>query len=151
LIVKSIKAFFLLISQKSSNFAADFKNNIDMKKIIYLLLLAATMVVAGCEKQQPHTIYSIMGKTYRAQEGAEYVSVYFAPNYTCSYSSYTSGQYTSTSQLVYKIVGTTTVDIYTDNSSAWDANYRNTRLFHLVYIADDDELLWDGLILKPVN
>ena len=120
-----------------------------MKKLIYLLILAVTMVVGGCSKNNstPRTAYSIKGHTYRATVGADYISFYFNANNTCVYSSLTDGQYTSATHLVYKISGNN-VDVYTDNSTTWIESKRNTLLFHLIYYPSLDVLSLDGVNLK---
>lgn len=149
---KNIKAFFLLISRKSSNFAADFKNTCIMKRFIYLLILAASIVTAGCSTNEPtpKSATAIMGHTYRVDDGSDYISIYFAYSYTCVYTSNVNGTYTNVSQLTYRISGNN-VDIYFDNSSKWTESARGTLFLHLIYYPSSDKLMLDGVTLNRIN
>lgn len=120
-----------------------------MKKFMYLFILAATIVAAGCSGNAPtnQSAGSVKGHTYRYAEGSNYMSLYFASNYVCTYVSSINGEITSTSNLTYKVSGTN-VDIYTDNSSAWQDSKRNTLLFHMIYYPSSDALAWEGLVFK---
>ena len=121
-----------------------------MKRFIYLLILAASIVAAGCSSNEPKSATAIMGHTYRATIGTDYVSIYFANNLTCTYSSNSNGTYTSASQLTYSISGTN-VDIYFDNSSTWIASKRGTLFLHLIYYPSSDKLMLDNLTLKRID
>lgn len=124
-----------------------------MKKIIYFLFLAATIVATGCSKDAPSTksAVAIKGHTYgvSADDGT-YIHFYFASNFTCTLNSYVNGEYTNNSHFTYKIDGNN-VDIYTDNSSIWKESYRNTLMYHMVYYPYDDKLVWNNSILKRIN
>ena len=150
--VKSVKAFFLLISHKSSTFVPQFKITSDMRKFIYLLILAASIVAAGCSSNDPtpKSATAIMGHTYHATIDAGFVSIYFANNLTCAYTSNVNGTYTSASQLTYSI-SSTNVDIYFDNSSTWVASKRGTLFLHLIYYPSSDKLMLDNITLKRID
>ena len=151
--VKNIKAFFLLISQQSSTFAADFKILCDMKKFIYFLFFATVITLAGCSKsanEPTKSAVAIKGHTYRASDGSNYISFYFASNFTCSMTANVNGEYTSNSAMTYKI-DANNVDIYRDHSSYWQEAYRGSLLYHLVYYPADDALVLDGNIFRRVN
>ena len=147
---KNIKAFFLLMSYKSSTFAANFKNKSDMKRLIYLLILAASIVATGCSNNEPKSATSIMGHTYRADNGSNYVSIYFARDYTCVYTSNVNGTYTNASQLTYCITDNN-VDVYFDNSSTWVESRRGTLFVHLIYSPSSDKLEMEGMMLKRID
>ncbi len=123
-----------------------------MKRFIYLLILAASIVASGCSSNEPapKTATAVRGHTYRADDGSDYVSIYFAYNYTCVYTSYVNGQYTNASQLTFTITGNN-VDVYTDNSSAWIESKRNMHLFHFIYYPNSDALSLDGLRLYRID
>lgn len=123
-----------------------------MKRFIYLLILAASIVTAGCSANEPtpKSATAIMGHTYRVDDGSDYISIYFAYNYTCVYSAYINGTYTNVSQLTYRISGNN-VDVYSDNSTAWIESNRNMLLFHLIYYPSSDVLTLDDLTLKQIN
>lgn len=123
-----------------------------MKRLFYLFFLAVAIVAAGCSGNAPtpKSASSIKGHTYRYAEGSNYVSMYFAYSGTCTYTHNIDGDFLSTSNLIYKISGTN-VDIYTDNSTNWAENKRNTLLYHMVYLSSYDALSWEGLILKFYN
>ena len=116
---------------------------------MFLMLLAAAIIAAGCSGNKPtnQSAVSVKGHTYRYAEGSNYMSLYFASNYVCTYMSSVNGEITTTSNLTYKISGTN-VDIYTDNSSAWIASKRNTLLYHMIYYPSSDALVWEGLVFK---
>lgn len=124
-----------------------------MKKFIYLFIIAATIVSAGCSNIEPtHTpaeesAAAVKGHTYRYAEGSNYMSLYFARNSTCTCVQNINGQFVSTSNLTYQISGTN-VDIYTDNSSMWVADKRNTLLYHMIYYPSSDALIWESLVFK---
>ena len=103
-----------------------------MKRFIYFLLLAATIVATGCSKDEPKLATSIIGHTFRADEGSNYVSFYFAPTYTCVYTSQMDGEYMNVTQLTYRI-SSNNVDVYFDNSTTWIESKRGTLFLHLVY------------------
>ena len=122
------------------------------KKFIYLLIFAATIVVAGCSTNEPtpQSAIAILGHTYRADNGSDYISIFFARNYTCTFTSYVNGTYTNTSQLLYRISGTN-VDIFFDKSTAWVESARGTLFVHLIYYPSSDKLMLDGTTLKRIN
>lgn len=121
-----------------------------MKRFISLLILAAAIVVSGCSTNEPKSANAIMGHTYRADDGSDYISIYFAHTYTCVYTSYISGSYTNATQLTYRISGNN-VDIYFDNSSTWVESRRGTLFLHLIYYPSSDLLMLDGVALKRIN
>lgn len=127
-----------------------------MKRLFYLLILATTIVVAGCSKNEPtytpssNSATSIKGHTYKYTNGNNYSSFYFATNGICTYTSSVNGEFLSTSNLTYRI-DDNNVDIYADNSSYWQESKRNTLLFHMVYSPSSDALTWEGLVFKRVN
>lgn len=123
-----------------------------MKRFIYLLILAATIVTAGCSTNEPTTksATAIKGHTYRVDDGSEYVSIYFARTNTCVYTSNVDGTYTNVTQLNYRISGNN-VDIYFDNSSKWNESARGTLFLHLIYYPSSDKLMLDGMTLKRIN
>ncbi len=167
LIVESIKAFFLHSSYKSSTFAPQFKISSVMKnllnralaakkRLIYLLILAASIVAVGCSNNEPtytsssESALSVIGHTYKYKSNSNYISYYFASSGTCTYTSYVNGEYFSTSNLTYKI-DDNNVDVYTDNSSNWQTSKRNMLLYHLVYLPSSDALSWENLVFNRVN
>ncbi len=154
LMVKSIKAFFLLIPSKTTTFAPQFKICDAMKRLFYLLFLAATIVATGCSnnKYTPsnNSAVSIKGHTYKYTNNSNYISLYFATNGTCTYTSSMNGEFLSTSNLTYRI-DDNNVDIYTDNSSYWQESRRNTLLYHMVYLSSSDALTWENIVFKRVN
>ena len=127
-----------------------------MRRFIYFLILASTIVLAGCSKDSVNeptvtkSAVSIKGHTYRSSDGTNYISFYFASNFTCSMTANVNGEYTSNSHFTYKIDGNN-VDIYRDNSSYWQPAYQGTLIYHMVYYPADDALVLDGNIFKRVN
>lgn len=124
-----------------------------MKKFIYLFILAVAIVTVGCSRNTPtnnQSVSNVVGNTYKYTEGSSYISLYFASNYTCTYVQNVNGEYTSTSNLTYKINGTN-VDVYTDNSSTWIESKRNTLLYHMIYYPSSDALVWEGIVFKRYN
>ena len=121
-----------------------------MKRFIYFLLLAATIVATGCSKNEPKLATSIIGHTFRADEGSNYVSFYFAPTYTCVYTSQMDGEYMNVTQLTYRI-SSNNVDVYFDNSTTWIESKRGTLFLHLVYYPSSDVIMMNDLKLKHVN
>ncbi len=150
--VKTIKAIFLCISDESSTFAGDFKICEAMKRFIYFLILAASIVSTGCSKDEPtpKSAIEVVGNTYRLDDGSDYVSIYFARNYTCVYTSDVNGTFTSASQLTYRI-NEYNVDVYFDNSSTWIESKRGTLFLHLSYYPSTDIIMMNGMKLKRVN
>lgn len=166
LIVESIKAFFLHSSHKSSTFAPQFKISSVMKKVvnralaakkrlIYLFILTASIVAAGCSNNEPtytsssKSAPSVKGHTYKYRSNNNYISYYFATSGTCTYTYSVNGEFFSTSNLTYRI-DDNNVDVYTDNSSNWQANKRNMLLYHLVYLPSSDALTWESLVFNRV-
>lgn len=125
-----------------------------MRRFIYFLILASTIVLAGCSNKNEPTVtrsaVSIKGHTYRSSDGTNYISFYFASNFTCSMTANVNGEYTSNSHFTYKI-DTNNVDIYRDNSSYWQPAYQGTLIYHMVYYPADDVLVLDGNIFSRVN
>ena len=129
-----------------------------MKRFIYLLILAAAIVTAGCSKNEPtytpssnaKSIPSVKGHTYKYTNNSNYISLYFATNGTCAYTSSMNGEVLSTSNLTYRI-DDNNVDIYTDNSSYWQESKRNTLLYHMVYLPTSDALTWENLVFNRIN
>ena len=127
-----------------------------MRRFIYFLILASTIVLAGCSKDSVNeptvtkSAVSIKGHTYRSSDGTNYISFYFASNFTCSMTANVNGEYTSNSHFTYKI-DYNNVDIYRDNSSYWQVAYQGTLIYHMVYYPTDDALVLDGNIFKRVN
>ena len=125
-----------------------------MRRFIYFLILATAIAFAGCSnKNEPNvtrSAVSIKGHTYRSSDGTNYISFYFASNFTCSMTANVNGEYTSNSHFTYKI-DTNNVDIYRDNSSYWQSSARSTLIYHMNYRPSDDTLVMDGLIFKRVN
>ena len=125
-----------------------------MKRFIYFLLLAATIVATGCSNGSnnplPTSAAPIKGHTYKYSAGTEYISFYFSRNNAAQYISYMDGEYFSTSNLTYKIDGMN-VDVYADNSSQWTESARGTILFHLTYLATTDVLIYEGVQFKRVD
>lgn len=128
----------------------------DMRRFIYFLILASTIVLAGCSKDSVNeptvtkSAVSIKGHTYRASDGTNYISFYFASNFTCSMTANVNGEYTSNSHFTYKI-GSNNVDIYRDNSTYWQSSARNTLIYHMNYRPSDDTLVMDGLTFKRID
>ena len=121
-----------------------------MKRFIYFLLLAAAIVVAGCSKNEPKLATSIIGHTFRADDGSNYVSIYFAHTYTCVYTSNIDGSYMNVPQLTYRI-SSNNVDVYFDNSTAWIESKRGTLFLHLIYYPSSDVIMMNGVKLKRIN
>lgn len=123
-----------------------------MKRLFYLLFLAVTIVAAGCSSNAPtpKSANAIVGHTYRADSGSDYVSIYFAYTYTCVYTSYINGSYANATQLTYRISGNN-VDVYFDNSSTWVESKRGTLFLHLIYYPSSDVIIMDGVTLKRIN
>ena len=127
-----------------------------MRRFIYVLILASTIELAGCSKDSVNeptvtrSAVSIKGHTYRSSDGTNYISFYFASNFTCSMTANVNGEYTSNSHFTYKI-DTNNVDIYRDNSSYWQPAYQGTLIYHMVYYPADDVLVLDGNIFSRVN
>ncbi len=124
-----------------------------MKRLIYFLILASTIVLAGCSNSSnplPTNATPIKGHTYKATSGSDYLSFYFSKSNTAQYVSYMNGEYNSTSNLTYKIDGMN-VDIYADYSSIWTESARGTLLFHLTYLVQSDVLIYDGVQFKRVD
>lgn len=125
-----------------------------MKRLIYFLILASTIVLAGCSnKNEPtntKTAVAIKGNTYRSSDGINYISFYFASNFTCAMTANVNGEYTSNPHMIYKI-DNNNVDIYRDYSSYWQTAYQGSLLYHMIYRPDDDTLVLDGSIFKRVN
>lgn len=121
-----------------------------MKKFIYFLILAAAIVATGCSSNEPKSATAIIGHTYRVDNGSDYVSLYFAHNYTCVYTSYLDGSYTNATQLTYRI-SDNNVDVYFDNSSTWVESKRGTLFLHLIYYPSSDVIMMNGVKLKRIN
>lgn len=166
LIVESIKAFFLHRSRKCSTFAPQFKISSVMKnllnralaakkRLIYLLILAASIVAVGCSNNEPtytsssESALSVIGHTYKYKSNNNYISYYFAASGTCTYTYSVNGEFFSTSNLIYRI-DDNNVDVYTDNSSNWQESKRNMLLYHLVYLPSSDALTWESLVFNRV-
>lgn len=114
-----------------------------MKKFISLFILAVTISIAGCSGYEPtytmtdDSASTVKGHTYKYTKGSDYISMYFASNHVCSYRASVNGTSVSTSNLTYMIDGNN-VDVYTDNSTYWLENKRNTLLFHMIYSPSSD-------------
>ena len=123
-----------------------------MKRFIYLLILAASIVTAGCSTNEPapKSATSIIGHTYRVDDGSDYISLYFAYGYTCVYTSNVSGTYTNVSQLTYRISGNN-VDVCFDYSSTWNESRRGSVFLHLIYYPSSDVLKLEDLTLKRID
>lgn len=125
-----------------------------MRRFIYFLILATAIAFAGCtNKNEPtntKTAVAIKGHTYRMSDGTNYISFYFASNFTCSMTANVNGEYTSNSHFTYKI-DANNVDIYRDHSSYWQTAYQGTLIYHMVYYPTDDALVLDGNIFSRVN
>ena len=125
-----------------------------MRRFIYFLILATAIAFAGCSNKNEPTVtrsaVSIKGHTYRSSDGTNYISFYFASNFTCSMTANVNGEYTSNSHFTYKI-DYNNVDIYRDNSTYWQSSARSTLIYHMNYRPSDDTLVMDGLIFKRVN
>lgn len=121
-----------------------------MKRFVYFLIFAATIVATGCSKNEPKLATSIIGHTFRADDGSDYVSFYFAPTYTCVYTSQIDGEYMNVTQLTYRI-SSNNVDVYFDNSTTWIESKRGTLFLHLVYYPSSDVIMMNDLKLKRVN
>ncbi len=125
-----------------------------MRRFIYFLILATAIALAGCsDKNEPtytKTAVVIKGHTYRSSDGTNYISFYFASNFTCSMIANVNGEYTNNPHMIYKI-DNNNVDIYRDNSTYWQSSARNTLLYHMYYRPSDDTLVLDGNIFKRVN
>lgn len=125
-----------------------------MKRFIYFLFLAATIVATGCSDKSNtpsgKSAVAIKGHTYGMTDNDGYVNFYFASNFTCTMTSYVNGEYTNNPHMTYKIDGYN-VDVYRDKTTYWQESARGTLLFHMVYYPFDDTLVWDGTIFKRVN
>lgn len=121
-----------------------------MRRLIYFLFLAVTIVTTGCSKNEPKEATSIIGHTFRADVGSDYVSMYFAPTYTCVYTSNIDGSYVNVPQLTYRI-SSNNVDVYFDNSTTWIESKRGTLFIHLVYYPSSDVIMMNGIKLKRIN
>lgn len=124
-----------------------------MKKFIYLLILAVAIASAGCSTYEPtytptvDAASAVIGHTYKYTSGNNYISMYFASNHVCTYTSRVNGDFISISNLTYRTDGTN-VDVYADNSSYWQDSKRNTLLYHMVYQPSSDAITWESLVFK---
>ena len=126
-----------------------------MKKFLSFLILATAIVVAGCsgstdEPTNTKSATAIKGHTYKTTSGSNYISFYFASDFTCTMTANMNGEYSSNAHMTYKIDGNN-VDVYADHSAIWKAEYRGSLLYHMVYRPSDDTLDFEGAIFKRVN
>ena len=128
-----------------------------MKRFIYFLIFAVAIAAAGCSGSSTNeptnttkSAVAIKGHTYRASDGTNYISFYFASDFTCAMTANVNGEYTSNSSMTYKIDGNS-IDIYRDRSSYWQEAYRGTLLYHMVYYPDDDTIVFEGSVFKRYN
>ena len=127
-----------------------------MKRFISFLIFATAIACAGCsnssvnEPTHTQSAVSIKGHTYKTSDGTNYVSFYFASNFSCSMTANVNGEYTANPHMTYKIDGNN-VDIFRDNSTYWESSARNTLLYHMYYRPYEDTLVMDNLIFKREN